>query len=128
MGSQMRSGDILVILPKKLPGRQTAKIRAMVQRLSEATKKEETGDRIEYRKVLAINNNALGFWVAMDTIKDLGGVEKVETFIAGRRVSDEELLETHRQMLKALKLGGRIPKNLSERLKGRMRGEPGLSV
>lgn len=125
MGSQMRSGDILVILPKKLPGKKTAKIRAMVDRFSEAAK-EEAGDRIEYRKILGINNNALGFWIAMDIVKDLGGVEEVDVFVAGKRVPDNELLERHRQMLDGFKLGGRIPKNLSENTKRRMRGQPGL--
>ena len=115
----------MVILPK-LPGKQTAKLRATVKRLTESAEKGEWSERVEYGKALVISNNALGFWVAMNASKDAGGVGKVQWFIAGRQISNNELIDKHKQMLDGFKLGGRIPKYLSENTKRHMRSQPGL--
>jgi len=120
--------DILVMLPKETPGNQTAKIRATVKRLTKKKGDEDAGDRVEYGKVLAIENNALGFWVAMSVIKDLGGVGEVQVFIAGRQVFDDELIEKQNQLLNAFKLTGKIPNYLSKDTKRPMRNQPGLPV
>lgn len=124
----MHPDDILVMLPKKIPGKQTAKIRATLKRLTEKKRDEDAADRAEYGKVLAIENNALGFWVVMNVIKDLGGVEKVQVFIAGRQVFEDELTAKHKEMLNAFKLTGKIPTYLSKDKKRPMRNQPGLPV
>jgi hypothetical protein len=109
--------DILIILPRSLSRREKALLRDTTRRHK---------DSAEYGNYIIVENNALGFDMAMSLIKELGGVDRVHTFILGRVVFDDELLNRHRQELEIFKASGKIPQNFSPVMKERLRKRPGL--
>lgn len=107
---------IVIILPKKMSRREKALIREKVRR---------NKDVAESGQFLTVENNALGFDLAMKVIKKLGGVERVHAHIAGRPVFDDELSDRFKQELS--ELHGKIPKHFHETTKEKLRKRPGLS-
>lgn len=108
-------GAIFIQLPKKMSRREKALIREKVKR---------NKDVAEYGQFLTVENNALGFDLAMKLIKELGGVERVHAHIAGRPVFDDEFSDRLKQELNTLH--GKIPKHFHATTKEKLRKRPGL--